>query len=447
MKPITAVMVGAGQRGMYAYGTYALAHPDELKFVAVAEPIRERREKFAQLHGIPAEMQFESWETLMERGKIADVMFNMTMDRTHFESTMHALKLGYDVLLEKPIAHTPELSVALVLMAEKMGRLLQVCHVLRYTSFFRKLNELLAQGVAGELITVEHKENLVWWHMAHSFVRGNWRRADLSTPMIVAKCCHDFDILYWNIGRKAVRVHSTGTLKHFRSENAPKGAPKHCLDPCPARETCPYDVHKIYLNMENNGWPINAITSDLSYEGRLKALRETGYGRCVYHCDNDVVDHQVVNIEFEDGITVAMTMNGHGFEESRTMRYDGTRATIRGKFDYRDGWIEILPHSWSGKAEEIHIPPSESGHGGGDFGIVRGFLRSVMGIEPPLTTAREAIESHLIAFAAERSRLTGQAVEMENYRAEIWKRAEEIVEEWTGKRRPSAEFTGSGHRH
>ncbi len=433
MKPITAVMVGAGQRGLYSYGPYALRYPDELKFVAVAEPREDRRKRFAQEHNIPKEMQFSSWQELMQHGKIADVLFNMTMDRDHFESTMAALKAGYDVLLEKPIAHTPEHSAALVLMAEKTGRLLQICHVLRYTAFFRRLKETLLEGVLGDIITVEHKENLVWWHMAHSFVRGNWRRSDTSTPMIVAKCCHDFDILYWNIGRKSVRVSSVGELTHFRPENAPEGAPESCLDECPARENCPYDVHKIYLNMDHNGWPINAITQDMSYEGRLKALRETGYGRCVYHCDNDVVDHQVVNIEFEGGVTVAMTMNGHGFEESRTMRYDGTRASLRAKFDYREGIIEIHPHFWGRESTEIRIPASESGHGGGDFGVIREFLKAVRGEEKPLTSARESLESHFIAFAAEKSRLTGEVVEMENYRAQIMRRAKEIVNEWIGE--------------
>ena len=435
MKPVTAVMVGAGQRGLYAYGPYALEHPDELKFVAVAEPDPERREKFARMHNIPKEMQFETWEELMEKGRIADVVFNMTMDRVHFASTMRALEIGYDVLLEKPMAHTAEHSAALVLMAERTGRLLQVCHVLRYTTFFRKLKELLDDGVIGEPITVEHKENLVWWHMAHSFVRGNWRKAGTSTPMIVAKCCHDFDILYWNIGRKAVKIHSAGSLKHFRPENAPEGAPESCLDPCPVRETCPYDVHKIYLNMKIKGWPVNAITNDLSYEGRLRALRESNYGKCVFHSDNDVVDHQVVNIEFENGVTVAMTMNGHGFEESRTMRYDGPEGTLRGKFDYRHGVIEIHPHFWGKSPIKVDVSPSESGHGGGDFGMVRGFLRAVRGLEPPLTSATNSLESHFMAFAAEESRLTGRVVEMENYRSEIMRKAEEIVREWTGRRR------------
>ncbi len=425
-------MIGAGQRGMYAYAPYALKYPERLKFVAVAEPDPERREKFAREHNITKEMQFKSWQELLQRGKIADVAFNMTMDRMHFDSTMAALHAGYDVLLEKPIAHTPEHSAALVLTAGKLGRLLQVCHVLRYTNFFRQLKNVLDDGVIGDIITVEHKENLVWWHMAHSFVRGNWRRSDLSTPMIVAKCCHDFDILHWNLGRKALRVSSFGELTHFKPENAPDGAPESCLDPCPARDRCPYDVYKIYLDMNIRRWPVNAVTSDMSYEGRIKALRESNYGKCVYHLDNDVVDHQTVNIEFEGGITVAMTMNGHGFEESRTMRYDGTSGTLRAKFNYIEGTIEINPHFKGGQKVEIHVPPSESGHGGGDFGIVEGFLKAVSGEEPPLTTARDALESHFIAFAAEKSRLTREVIEMENYRAEVMKQAQEIADEWHG---------------
>ena len=413
--PITAVMVGAGQRGYYAYGPYALAHPDELKFVAVAEPNPARRERFARAHNIPPEYQFASWEDLIARGQIADVLFNMTMDQDHYASTVAALEAGYDVLLEKPMAHTLEYNVALVQTAERTGRLLQVCHVLRYTPFFSTLHDILTSGRLGDIITVEHRENVVYWHMAHSFVRGNWRNVATSAPMILAKCCHDFDILYWNLGERVKRLSSFGSLMHFRPENAPEDAPPRCTDGCPAAETCPFDARRIYLNMNNTGWPVTAITEDLSYEGRLRALQEGPYGRCVYHCDNDVVDHQVVNMEMESGTSVVLVMHGHSHEEARTMRYDGTRATLRGKFNYVSGWIEIWDHV-TNRRIDVDIPPAEGGHGGGDFGVVRAFLRAVRGEAEALTPAREALESHLLAFAAEEARLTGTVVDMDEFR-------------------------------
>jgi predicted dehydrogenase len=421
-QPVTAVLVGAGNRGTYAYAPYALEYPDELRFVAVAEPHPVRRERFARAHNIPPERQFNTWEELLAQGQIADVLFNMTQDQTHYPSTIAALKAGYDVLLEKPMATRLEHVVDLVQTAERLGRLLQICHVLRYTAIFSALHEILASGRLGDIVTVEHRENVVYWHMAHSFVRGNWRNVATSSPMILAKCCHDFDILYWNLGRPAKRLQSFGSLIHFRPENAPAGATPRCTDGCPV-EDCPFDARRIYLNMDYHDWPVSVITEDTgSAEARRQALATGPYGRCVYRCDNDVVDHQTVNMEFAGGTSVVLFMHGHSHEEARTMRYDGTQATLRAKFDYRNGWIEIHDHR-TNRREEILLPAGPSGHGGGDFGIARAFVRAVRGLGQPLTTARESLESHLMAFAAEESRLNGTVVDMDDFR----RRAESLT--------------------
>jgi len=423
-KPITAVLLGAGSRGYFSYGPYALQYPDELKFVAVAEPNEARRERFARAHGIPPERQFATWEDLLAKGRIADALFNMTQDQTHYPSTMAALEAGYDVLLEKPMAERLNHVVELVQTAERKGRLLQVCHVLRYTPFFATLHEVLASGRLGEIVTVEHRENVVYWHMAHSFVRGNWRNFATSSPMILAKCCHDMDILYWNLGREVERLQSFGSLIHYRPENAPPGAPLRCTDGCPVAEQCPWDARRIYLIPNYTGWPISVISEDTSLEARRRALETGPYGRCVYHCDNDVVDTQTVNMEFPGGTTVVLFMHGHSYEESRTMRYDGTRATLRGKFDYHNGWLEIHDHV-TNRTEQVEIPAAASGHGGGDFGVVRSFLRALRGEEAPLTSGRASLESHLMAFAAEESRLTRRVVEMSEFR----RAAEEVKRE------------------
>jgi len=411
---ITAILFGAGSRGTHAYGPYALQHPDQLCFVAVAEPDPVRRAAFAIAHAIPPERQFATWRDLIAAGKLADACFNMTQDQTHRESTIAALEAGYAVLLEKPMADNLDASVALVQAAEQHGRLLQICHVLRYTPFFQTLHGILASGRLGDLVAVEHRENVVFWHMAHSFVRGNWRNEALSSPMILAKCCHDLDILVWNTGR-AAKLHSFGSLLHFRPEQAPASATARCTDGCPAAETCPFDARRIYLDMQHTGWPITTLGPDLSYEGRMAALQNGPYGRCVYACDNNVVDHQVVSIETESGTTVTLVMHGHSHRESRTMRYDGTRATLRASFGYGDGAIEIHNHQ-TGEIEHVAIPSAESGHGGGDAGIVQSFLRALRGEEPPLTTARQSLESHLLAFAAEESRRTGTVINMGEYR-------------------------------
>jgi hypothetical protein len=201
---------------------------------------------------------------------------------------------------------------------------------------------------------------------------------------------------------------------HLKAENAPEGAKMRCTDGCPV--DCKYDARLIYLNPDYTGWPVAAVTDDLSPAGRERALEEGPYGRCVYHCDNDVVDHQTVNMEFAGGAVVTLFMHGHAYEESRTMRYDGTRATLRSKFDYRTGWIEIHDHR-TGRVEQLTLPVGPSGHGGGDFGIVRAFVQAVRGESRPLTTGRESLESHLMAFAAEESRLNNTVVDMADYRA------------------------------
>jgi predicted dehydrogenase len=462
-QPIDAVMVGAGNRGYQAYGPYALAHPDEIRFTAVVEPHAERRRRFAEAHAIPKERQFHTWEDLYARGQIAQALVNCTLDRMHLDSTLPALELGYDVLLEKPMANTLEGNVRLVRAAERHDRLLMICQVLRYTPFFSTLHDIVASGRLGDVITVEHRENVVYWHMAHSFVRGNWRDSQIESPMILAKCCHDMDILFWNLG-PVTRLSSFGSLIHFRAENAPPGAPERCLDGCPVADDCPWYAPRLYLELtplmrvarrssdvverlgatlaldhpsltdaacrlipavdaalDYRGWPVCVISEDTCPEARQRALETGPYGRCVYRCDNDVVDHQIVNMEFESGTTGVLVMHGHAHEEARTMRFDGTRATLRGKFAYgMDDSIEIHDHL-TGRVERIAPRRDVGGHGGGDEGMMAAFVRALR--DPTTargtrstTTAREALESHLMAFAAEEARLNGTVVSMDDFR-------------------------------
>jgi predicted dehydrogenase len=415
-QPVTAVLFGAGLRGADAYGPYALAHPDELKFVAVAESDPGRRARFAAAHNIPADRQFATWEEVTALPKFADAVFNCTMDQMHYPSGMAALKAGYDMLLEKPMANTLEETEALVRAAEEVGCLLQVCHVLRYTPFFSTLHEIVRSGRLGDIVTIEHRENVAYWHMAHSFVRGNWANEAASSPMILQKCCHDLDILYWNLGLPVKRLQSFGSLRHFQAENAPQGATPRCTDGCPAAATCPFDARPIYLNTNNGGWPVSALGSDLSAEGRQAALEKGPYGRCVYHCDNDVVDNQTVNMEFEDGTTVVLFMHGHSHQEGRTMRYDGTRASLLGDFSILGSSLEIHDHL-TGVRERVNIPLSDgTGHGGGDFGVVASFVRAMRGQTEAMTSARASLESHLLAFAAEESRHQNVVIDMQQFR-------------------------------
>ena len=443
--PIDMVLIGAGQRGAHAYARYALHHPEEVRFVAVAEPDPIRRQQFAEAHDLDDSQCFESWEDLIAAGRLARAAIIATQDQMHVEPAVAAMEAGYDVLLEKPMAHTLEGAVKLVQTAERTGRVLEICHVLRYSPFWVTLHEVVNSGKLGDIITVEHRENVSYWHMAHSFVRGNWRNKELSSPMILAKCCHDFDILYWNLGVKTAKLSSFGSLIHYRPENAPPGAPLRCTDGCPIEEECPFSAIGIYLEgrpfrhaMEEaiaRGidpdrpmmWPFTVITPDPTLENRRKALETGPYGRCVYHCDNDVVDNQVVAMELEDGRTVTLIMHGHSHEEGRTMRYDGSKATLRAKFPILGSAGEItIHHHNSGEVEQVPIPQGEegAGHGGGDFGIMADFLAVLRGEKEPLTTARESLESHLLAFAAEEARLNHTIIDMDDFRA----RAEELTQ-------------------
>ncbi len=246
-QPLELVLMGAGQRGATAYASYAFSHPGEVRFVAVAEPNAERRRKFADEHDIDEAYCFESWEELAAKGQLGQGAIVAMQDQMHVEPAVAAMQAGYDVLLEKPMAHTLEGCVKLVQTAEQTGRSLQICHVLRYSPFWRTLKQVLDSGRLGEIITVEHRENVSYWHMSHSFVRGNWGNTAASSPMILAKCCHDMDILYWNLGGRPKRLSSFGSLLHYRSESVGPEIPLRCTDGCPIEESCPFSAIGIYM--------------------------------------------------------------------------------------------------------------------------------------------------------------------------------------------------------
>ena len=418
--PISMALIGAGNRGYHAYGPFALHNPHLVRWFAVAEPDPERRERFAAEHDIPPERRFASWEDLLARPQMAEALVNTTMDRTHVPSTLAALQAGYHVLLEKPMATTPVDCVRLVQAGERTGRILQICHVLRYTAFWSTLHGIISSGRLGRIITVDHRENVAYWHQAHSFVRGNWANSDATAPMILTKCCHDMDVLYWNLGVPARRLSAFGHLTHFRPDQAPPGAPERCTDGCPAQDECPYYAPRLYLR-PGTDWPINVISTDLTMEGRLKALREGPYGRCVYHCGNNVVDHHVVTIEFEGDATLTFTMQGHSHDNVRTMRYDGTRATLRASEGTQE--IAIYDHL-TGNREIVTPAAAEGGHGGGDTGVMNAFVAALRSREAsPLTSARASLESHLMAFDAEEARVQGTVVDMAVYRARVEREA------------------------
>ena len=407
--PIAAVMVGAGNRGYLAYGTAALRYPDELRFVAVAEPDEGRRARFARAHGIPPERQFRSWEELAARPRLAPAVVNATMDRAHHPSTLAFLAAGYHVLLEKPMATTPAECVDLVEAAERHGRLLQIGHILRYAPFFRAVHDILRSGRLGEIVSLDWRENLASWHFAHGYVRGNWATPERTSPMILTKCCHDLDLLVWYLGRRCERLASFGSLTHFRPDRVGPEIPARCTDGCPISAECPYYAPRIYLQPKLRSDAFHALSLDMSPQGIMRALQTGPYGRCVYRCDNTAVDHQVVLMRFEGGLAASLTMQGASHVGGRTLRIDGTRSSLLG--DEARNELVVADHLTE-TTETIRPPTAGGGHGGGDDGLLRAFVAAVRDGTNALTTARESVASHLLAFAAEEARLSGQVVEM-----------------------------------
>lgn len=292
---IEAALLGAGGRGMFAYASYALKRPNEIKFVAVAEPNEERREMFARLHDIPKERVFSSWNELLDQPQLCRALLICTQDDDHYAPSMKALDVGYDIMLEKPMANNPVESLAIAEKAERLGRTLTVCHTMRYSTYYRKLKELADSCAIGKIMSIQWTENVGYWHQAHSFVRGNWRRSDETSPMILAKCCHDMDMIQHIVGAECTQISSFGSLSFFKEENAPEGSTERCVDGCKVEHECPFSAIKWYYN-EKDEWPQNIVSLDNSLEARWKALEEGPYGRCVFRCDNNVVDHQVVNL-------------------------------------------------------------------------------------------------------------------------------------------------------
>jgi len=400
-QPLRAIVIGAGQRGRHVYGAWALANPSQMSFTGVVEPDAGRLAAMTSEH--EGSVGFTDASEFFESGLDSDVIIIASPDRAHAEVAVSAIDAGLHVLIEKPVAHSIEGVKAIAAAAAKTDKVVAVAHVLRYTPFFQTLNRVIATGRLGDLVSVTHRENVVAWHMAHSFVRGNWANAATSTPMIVAKCCHDLDILAWNLDSPVRSLTSVGSLFEFKPERAPIGATERCTSPCPVID-CPYDARRVYLNQKNRGWPIHVITDDMSPEGRLRALNEGPYGRCVYTSGSDVVDHQVVSMELESGATATLIMQGHSHTEQRTMRYDGTRATLRAVFGAKQE-IEVIDHT-TGRSEVVPIKAGAGGHGGGDHGLLSSFVSATQSGKNLLSTPSSSMTAYRLAFAAERARLS-----------------------------------------
>lgn len=418
-KVIHAAIAGLGSRGLTAYGRIAAQMPGKIQITAVADPDPEKLERARRELSVPEEMCFSSAEEMLSRPKLANVLFVCTMDSQHHSQALAALEKGYHLLLEKPVSTTLSDCRDIAEAAKKYDRHVVVCHVLRYTPFYQGIKKLLDDGEIGDVVSIQAAENVGYWHQAHSFVRGNWRNSDQSSPMILQKCCHDMDILLWLTGKSCRYVSSYGSLNLFRPENAPEGSALRCLDGCRVKDSCPFDAERFYLDngicKGKTGWPVDVLSVNPTPESVRRALETGPYGRCVYHCDNNVVDHQVVNLELDGGACINFTMCAFSNRNYRTIHIMGTRGEISGDMEEN----RIVLQKFGAEPEEItpDLSADEFGHGGGDYYLMCDLVDFLLGEKTDaLTTIERSMESHYICFAAEYSRLhQGESVDLREF--------------------------------
>lgn len=405
-------IVGCGARGSEAYGRLIFAEKDKYEIVALCDVNADKLNKYGEIFGVAKENRFLT-ETEFFAEKRADVVLIATLDADHVRQCLAALRLGYDVLLEKPITDKREECEALLAAQKRYGGKVLVCHVLRYAPAYRRTAELLQSGVVGRLVTIQAIEQVSYWHQAHSYVRGNWRRAEDTTPMILAKCCHDLDLLQYYAQSKCRSVSSVGDLTFFTAANAPSGAAKRCLD-CKYKDECVYSAKTLYLDKwkkdgrPENLWPYNVLTLalPLTEQALTEALRNGDYGRCVFACDNDVVDHQLTQITFENGVKATLTMTAFTASGGRIMKFFGTLGEL--VLDESRGVIEVKPFGKPTETIELaELTEGGYGHGGGDYGLIRELYEVLCGNVASATSLEASLESHLIGICAEESRLQG----------------------------------------
>jgi len=424
MKKLKGAIVGAGNRAML-YAGYALEHPDELEFVAVAEPNSERRAIAAKRFGIPEEACFESDKDLAAQPKLADFILNGTMDQDHVATTIPFLEKGYDVLLEKPFATDVDEMWKLVHTARKHNRRVAICHVLRHAPFYVEVRNRIESGEIGEIINIQAAEHVSFHHMAVAFVRGKWsQRAVTLSPMLMQKCCHDLDLITWfKSGVKPVSVTSVGNNFQFRPQQAPAGAGTRCLVDCPIEADCLYSARKHYLDLDRwkfYVWDLNEFATE---DERINYLNQSPYGRCVWKTDMDIVDHESVSIEFEDGSSATLNMVGGAAKGSRTLHILGTKGEILGCFDDNLFTIRKIAAEPGRDFEEEVVDVGrhgdttgeERGHGGGDLRLVGDFLRYLRGEGASLSTTsiEDSVSGHLLGFSAEIAREERRMVALE----------------------------------
>lgn len=421
MKQLTLALVGCGDRGS-CYMKYVDENPKKFKLVAIADPLESKRAYFKEKYNVPEENCYDDYKVLLSRDRLADIVMICTQDKMHFEPAMMAIEKGYDILLEKPISPNPEECFAITKAANEKGVKVIVCHVLRYTPFYKAVKKFIDEGDLGRLMNINHTEGVGNVHMSHSYVRGPWRREEDASSMILAKCCHDTDLLQWFASEPCTKVQSFGTRSYFRADKAPEGAPDRCTDGCPYKDTCYYYAPALYKLLTTEVQHFKAVVAghfNPTDEEVESALKTGPYGRCVFKCDNDVVDHQVATFTFGNDLIATLTMSAFN-KGGRVTTFMGTKGELRA--DMEKNKLEF--YSFEDHKVTLIYNPEEAldqtiagGHGGGDSGIMAD-LYDYIALNKPSTSISgisSSSMSFLMCFAAEESRKTNTVIDMDEY--------------------------------
>lgn len=409
----TIAVLGLGNRG----GEYSLFikyfHRKRAKIVSICDLDENKLNRYSKKLKIDKDKVFASSDEFFGKGVLADAIIIATQDSTHYIMAKRAMEVGYKfILLEKPVSGKMEECYELNELAKKNNVVVVVCHVLRYSNYFGKIKKLIENNAVGEVVAINQVENVGYFHFSHSFVRGAWRNEALSSPSILAKCCHDLDMLYWYADSEPISVSSLGGLIHFKSENAPEGSTDFCMSGCKVKDSCPYDAEAFYIT--DPFWKakfIKYLTSTVfgkakvSTEEKREILRSGQYGRCVYRCDNDVCDYQTVSVEHKNGIFTSLTMTAFSAECIRETRVLGTLGEIVA----RDNGIKLLVYGKKAKIIKngaLALP----GHVEGDIRTVKSFIKLInndLDNLKDVTTLDATLRSHKMAALAEISRKNG----------------------------------------
>ena len=422
MKQLRIGAVGCGARSHTYLSLIAEHHRERFRICAAADPVPVRRDRIRRLARDPGQVQlYDRAEELFAAAPELDLVIVGTQDRQHLQHALRAMDCGYDVVLEKPVGATTDEVLRLRDRAAERKRRIVVCHVLRYTPFYRRIRDLLSTGAVGAVRSIQASEGVGPWHFAHSYVRGHWNNSDRATPMIVAKSCHDTDILAWLADAACTQVSSVGSLTSFRADQAPPGATPRCTDGCPHLGTCFYDAHR-YLSDQRHWLELVFDGGSAAPDAEIRAwLDVSDWGRCVYRHDNDAPDHQTAQFSFANGISATLTVTAFG--TGRALTIYGTEGVLRAGQPMRDVLgvpADIVVERHGGAVEHISVESPEDpsgrygGHFGGDRGLVDALYDELVTRERDamLSSIDTAVEGHRMAFAAEEARQTGRCVDL-----------------------------------